>query len=487
MADQRVSSLTFAVRPRVVGKYLGQLNLTVAGLTCVPLLVSLVFHEYSVSQRYLAVILILLTTGLPLARLREPARLLGSEAVCTVTLAFIIVPVLMAYPLMAVGLSFEHAVFEAISGVTTTGLSMLGAVQDRPRSLLFARAWMQWYGGLGIAVLSVALLMGQSVAGKRLVEPLPGEHLATTMHQHAKRILVVYVTLTLIGLGMLWVLTGDWFVGLTIGLTAVSTGGFSSLDRSLGEIESMPALLAISLLSLCGAISLHLFSEASRHGLRKIMNDVELPSLVLLCLFTSALLSMRLVSYGGIPVADAVRHGIVLGVSAQTTTGFSTMEPGHFDAASKAILMAAMAIGGSIGSTAGGIKVIRLLVFLRLVQLGIQRACAPSHAVIEPWLGGRRLTEDEIIRALILAGVFIGLVFLSWLPFLIYGYDPLDALFEVISASATVGLSSGITGETLPPFLQAVLCADMVAGRLEVVALLVVLSPLTWFGRRAEL
>jgi trk system potassium uptake protein TrkH len=176
----------------------------------------------------------------------------------------------------------------------------------------------------------------------------------------------------------------------------------------------------------------------------------------------------------------------MMGVSAQTTTGFSTMSITGMDAASKVVMIVSMLLGGSVGSSAGGFKLLRLLILLRLLQLMIRRTGMPPHAVAEPYLAGRKLESDDVLRALQLIILFIGLVVASWLPFVVMGYDPLDALFEVVSASGTVGLSSGITRPGLEPLLKGVLCFDMLAGRLEIIALLVVLYPRNWFGRRKE-
>ena len=113
----------------------------------------------------------------------------------------------------------------------------------------------------------------------------------------------------------------------------------------------------------------------------------------------------------------------------------------------------------------------------------LQRACAPPHAVIEAWLGNRRLEYEDLSRALLVTVLFTAVIFFSWIIFLGGGYDPLDSLFEVTSATGTVGLSTGITGTELPGWLKGVLCFDMLAGRLEIIALLVVLYPPTWRER----
>jgi trk system potassium uptake protein TrkH len=139
-----------------------------------------------------------------------------------------------------------------------------------------------------------------------------------------------------------------------------------------------------------------------------------------------------------------------------------------------------------VGSTAGGIKIVRLLILIRLLQIMIRRVALPRHAVIEPRLNGHRLGDDEIQRALLVILLYAVVMVLSWIPFVAYGYDPLDALFEVVSATGTVGLSVGITSAALEPVLKGVLCVDMLLGRVEVFALLVLCHPMTWFGTRED-
>jgi len=143
-------------------------------------------------------------------------------------------------------------------------------------------------------------------------------------------------------------------------------------------------------------------------------------------------------------------------------------------------LILSMLVGGSIGSTAGGVKLMRLLIALRLLQFFIQRTALPAHAVLERELSGDKLESDEIERALMLILIFVGTVLCSWLPFLLAGYDPLDALFEVVSACSTTGLSTGITSAGLESGLKAVLIVDMLLGRVEFLAFLVFLYPRTW-------
>jgi trk system potassium uptake protein len=486
MAKEGVTTLSYPVRGPVLLKYLGQLGLMLAMLTLVPFGVSLFFDDYTVAGRYLIIILVLLFLGIPLSRVPVPPTLQTNEAMMITAMAFLVSPLMMTYPLMGAGLSFEDALFEAISGVTTTGLSVLHSVEDRDPSLVFARAWMQWYGGLGIAILSVALLMGQGIASKRLVEPVPGDNLVTTTRTHARRVLGAYVLLTVSGIVVLLTLQVELFHAITLTLAAISTGGFSSFNDSLVGLESMPTASIVLFISFCGAISLPLYARTYRDGFQRLTSDVELPTLLLLCVLATGLIGLSLGWHTNLTWPEAMTHGAALAVSAQSTTGFTTLPLSDVDPTSKALLMVSMVIGGSVGSTSGGIKILRFLMVLAFFRLILQRACAPPHAVVEPRLGTRRLEYEDLSRTLLLTVLFGGLIFISWTLFLVGGFDPLDALFEVVSAAGTVGLSTGITTTELPGWLKAVLCFDMLAGRLEIIALLVVLYPHTWRGRSAR-
>jgi len=483
--QERINVLIFPVRKRVVLKYGGQLMLMLGVLTLPPMGVALVEADWVPALRFSMLCGGLFVIGALLSRLPAPTHIQGNEALTVTALAFLITPLLMSWPMMAPGILFLDAFFEAVSGVTTTGLTTLNSVEGLPISFLFARAWMQWYGGLGIVVLSVALLMGHNAAARRLTDPAESHQtLVATARTHARRSFVVYFCLTLFGLLLLWVLTGNGFDALLHVLSAVSTGGFSAYDESLAGLGSRPAT-AIMLVSLTGAVSFHLYWSVAHSGwaggIRILLTDVELRALLIFGILGGTLLTWLAWSN---QVDVPWYHGFTLGFSAQTTTGFSTMPVTTMDAASKVVMIISMLIGGSVGSSAGGFKLLRLLILLRLLQLMIRRAGMPSHAVAEPYLAGHRLETDDLIRALQLILLFIGVVVLSWLPFVIMGYSPLDALFEVASACGTVGLSTGITRPELEPILKCVLCFDMLAGRVEIVALLVLLYPRNWINRR---
>jgi len=143
-----------------------------------------------------------------------------------------------------------------------------------------------------------------------------------------------------------------------------------------------------------------------------------------------------------------------------------------------------MLIGGDVGSTAGGLKLLRLVILAKLLVGVVVRVSLPGASEAPIRVRGERVGPDELEGAAVLGLAYVVTLVASWFPFLVAGYDPLDSLFDVASALATAGLSVGVTGPGLEPILKGVLCLDMLMGRVEIVAFFILVFPGTWFGRR---
>ncbi len=463
----------------------GQLALVLAALTAAPLFVALGTGETAIAARYAIVAGVLAIGGQWLAKRPAPVSMQVNEALVVTALAFTLTPLLMAWPLMVHGVGFGDALFECISGITTTGLSTLASVEGKPTSFMFMRAWLQWIGGLGIVVLSVALLFGDDTATRRLVgSPISPDTLDTSTRLHARRSFVIYALLTLAAIAALWVAGWRFFDAVVLALSAVSTGGFAPHDAGLAVMPHWPARFAVVVVATLGAVSLPLYHAAWRGRWRSLAEDTELRMLLLVSLIVWLLLAVLATHARGAWSLDAVEHAALLALSAQSTSGFADTPPAALDSASQLVLIASMAIGGSVGSTAGGIKLLRLALLLRVAQAILRRTAMPSRAVTVLRVHQRPVSAEDMGAALFLVLLFVATVLLSWLPFLYFGHAPLPALFEVVSAVATAGLSAGVCGPGLQPVLKGVLAADMLLGRVEFVALLVAFYPPTWIGRR---
>lgn len=485
MAKQ-ATELRYAVRFRVIFKYFGQLCLVLAVLTTVPLVMSLIFGERDITLRYAVVVCGLAGLGLGTARLRAPPGMQANEGMVLVALMFLFTPLAMCYPMMGSGLGFLDALFEAISGVTTTGLSTKATLVGAPATFLFSRAWMQWYGGLGIVVLSLALVMEPGLVAKGLAgTETETDDLVGGTRGRSQRVLKVYGALTALGIIGSLLLGVGLFDAVLYTFAAVSTGGFAPHDSSLAAFGRL-AQGWITLLCLAGAIPLMFYHRMVQEKRRNAVDFLQLQAVVIASVFVSLAVGASMRMGAGMAWPQVLHHAPLLALSAQTTAGFSPMPCAELGAGSKLVLIFSMLAGGGLGSTAGGFKLLRLLIAASVFRLILLRTCLPKHAVIEPRLAGRRLQDEEIRAALLLILLFVAVVALSWLPFVAMGYGPIDSLFEVVSATGTVGLSVGLASTTLPTLLKGILCVDMLMGRLEIIAWLVMLYPGTWFGRRME-
>jgi trk system potassium uptake protein TrkH len=302
---------------------------------------------------------------------------------------------------------------------------------------------------------------------------------------HAQRALKVYSVLTALGIIGCLALGVGFFDAVLYTFAAVSTGGFAPLDGSLAMF-GWPAQVWITLLCLAGAIPLAFYYRMLKEKRRVAVDFLQLQAVVIASLVVSLAVGATMRLSADMAWPQVLHHAPLLALSAQSTAGFSSIPCAQLDAGSKLVLIFSMLVGGGAGSTAGGFKLLRLLIAVSVFRLILLRACLPKHAVIDPRLGGRRLQDEEIRAALLLIVLFVVVVALSWLPFVAMGYSPLDSLFEVVSATGTAGLSVGLTRATLPALLKGILCVDMLMGRLEIIAWFVMLYPGTWFGRRME-
>ena len=456
----------------VVLRPLGQLAVVLTALISVPTLVALLEGDRLLGLRLLLCALLPATVLAAFALIPASGRpLRPNEALVVTVLTFVITALLMILPLARAGLSPTDAWFEAVSGVTTTGLTMIADPAGCSDAFLFARAWLQWIGGLGIVVLSLALVRDRAGDLRRFADAVGDEDLELGVRSHARHVVAVYLLLTAAGLALVSAVGMPWPAAPIHTLAALSTGGFGMAADSLAGLAQSPQL-ALLAVALCGALPLPLYYRVWTHGPLALLRDPELQALIAAIAAVSALLWLL----GGLVPVDAV----VQAAMAQTTTGFSSVDVGALPDQAKLVLILSMLVGGGVGSTAGGIKLLRLLILIRAIQLAVLRAQLPRHAVVQARVGEEGLDAPQIEQALLLILLFILLVTGAWLAFVAAGHPPLDALFDVVSAAATVGLSTGITGPELEPWLKTLLTLVMLAGRVEIVALLVLLYPRTW-------
>jgi len=445
--------------------------------------VSLAGQRYAVALSYLAIALICGLCYVISRRIDRVQQLQRNETLAVAALVFISSSLLFTLPMLQYNMSFIDAWFETVSGVTTTGLSTLPSVEDKPAAFLFARGWMQWVGGLGVIVLALAIHTQPGIETKMFGADAADvdSHIGGT-RAHAKRILVVYAMLTIIGIGALLGAGSSMLDAIVHAMTAVSTGGFANRDDSFASY-GIGEQWIVSVLSVLGAISLHLYYRPTIKSLRASFKDPQFRCLLLfVALLPLAVFALVWLNGGTATIGQAYFNT----VSAITTAGFASSSILPFGGAAMLLICACMFIGGGIGSTAGGIKLYRLLVLFKAMQMFLRRAASGVHSQLHLRLDGKRvdyLTIENVLA--IICGYLVFLVG-SWLIFLGYGMPPMESLYEVTSALGTAGVSSGLTSMELPTPLKLVLICNMLLGRVETVAIIVLLVPSTWFGKRRK-
>lgn len=487
MASKGAALLARPVRPAVVLACLGQFAPSVALAPGVPIAVALATAEWELAFRCaVPTALLLLLWGMTRRWMDLSRRdIRRNEALVAAAGVFLLGSAALAYPLWDPGIGPVDAAFEAVSAITSTGLTVFGDVDERPLALLFLRAWGQWVGGLAILVFALSLTVRPGLLAKRLggTEGLGEDFLGGT-RARARRVLVVYGLLTVAAILCLWPLTGSWREALLHGLTAVSTAGFSSHPNSVAAWESDAARAVLMVFSMAGAVSLLFWDRLRADGWRHLLAAREAQALVVLTAAGALMVGVteiawRAEAFGALDWG-LLGHAAFLSASAQSTTGFSTLDPAGLAPASQLVLIVQMMIGADMGSTGGGLKVARMLVLAAIVRRAVLRTALPPHAVAPVRSGGSRVHDQTAEQALILALLYGTTVMVAWGLLLAFGIDPLPALFEVVSATSTVGLSAGVTSDIAAEEVKAVLMVCMLLGRLEFMALLVLVAPHTW-------
>lgn len=434
----------------------------------------------------LAVALLLPTAALALfglwSRSHPPdADLRRIEAVVTLALVFVVSGTLAVPAFWVLGLHPIDALFEGISGITTTGLSVAREAAGWPISGHFLRAWMQWCGGVVVAVAGVALLSGAEHSARILGRTNVGKtDYHTSTRSSARQILIGYVTLTGIAVIGSLVLIPGWWEGPMVALAAVATGGFTPRATSLAEY-SLAAQVFVLSMSVTGSVSLLFYAATLKHGLKQALGGSTVTLTLAILVLGTILFTL---AHGLFEDWDADR--LVIGalnhVSAQTTAGFSV---GPVLPVGPAILlmMAAMVVGGDVGSTTGAIKTGRVLTLAAMVRVVLLRQRLPERAVSHVRVGREKVDSNRLVFAGAILSVHLLCALILTFALMGEGHDPLMAGFDALSALSGVGLSTGVIGPDLSSPLKAVVIIAMLAGRLEFFVLVALFLPSTWARR----
>lgn len=478
--------LVSPVNPLAVLKYMGNLFLVFSVVLLVPMLAALVLGETDAAAIYGSSAIISAGTGAILQKILPNFELELKEALILAAITFPLCSLIGAIPLaFSSGMPLLDAYFECVSSLTTTGLSL--APPSPTRLFFFTRSWLQWIGGIGIIVLVLGILIRPGTTAFRLYRVNLGEsRVQPSVIATARTLGTVYIILTLLSFALLFLSGMSLYDAVCHALSAISTGGFSTQTESIGAYEGFLIPFFITISCIMGAISFSLYPEVLKDP-RTLLRDPQVRYMLGLSALGTAVFALTLSGEtGGPDVIRAILDAVFQTVSALTGTGFSTIDIAPLSDASKGFLSAIMCIGGSIGSTTGGIKLFRLIVIVQLIRLVFYRFFLPREAITPLKVKAQVVDPEEVYRIMTYILLYSAVLVFSAFIFMLYGIDSADAIFETSSALATAGLSAGVTYPGMPSLLKLVLCADMLLGRVEIVPLFILLLPGTWFERKRK-
>lgn len=486
---------------RVIAFYLGRVFLVVAAAGVLPLIWSAAAREWNPFSSFLLMVGVFALLGVIAVALGPEESQLGwSHGMVVVALTWLIVPIIGAIPLLLSGHFVRplDALFDAVSGLTTTGLSLLSDADHLASSLNFWRHFLQFLGGQGIIIAALTIFAGTGGITLYFGEARD-ERILPSVTSTARFIWAVSAVHLVFGVTALaltaWLVLGfdvhrALFHGLMTFFAGFDTGGFSPQSTSIGYYHSATYELFTALLMVAGAMSFGLHYALWRGPRRAVFANLETRTILSTFGFTMVLTLLGLAATGLFTtVVGLTRQGFFQILSAHTGTGFSTVpsaELAQWGGLAFGGIAIAMALGGMGSSTAGGVKSLRIGLTIKSVVNQIRQVLLPEHAVVGTayYQSGRKhLTPGLIQSVMIISLLYVALYLLGAGIGLAYGIPLQQSLFESVSASANVGLSVGVTDPSMPVLLELIYMLQMWAGRLEFVAVFSLLGFLYAWAR----
>ena len=474
---------------RLLSHTMGYILWVEAGFLLLPALTACIYAE-TCWQQFLLTALLCAAAGTVLHLIPvKKAQMHSRDGFVAVALSWVLLSLFGALPYVFTGVldSYIDALFETVSGLTTTGSSTFTAVSHLPRSVLLWRSLTQWMGGMGVLVLFLALTpkLGEgAVFLMRAESPGPIKtKLVPKVGGTAKILYLIYVVLTLCEVLALRLAGESWFSAVCHSFTTMATGGFSIYDTSLAG-ASKAVMWIITVFSFLAGVNFSLMFLSVRGRVKEALRSEELWIYVGVVTATTLLLCVNLWAQAGVGFHDSITDAAFQTVTIITTTGFATVDFALWPTFCRMALVMLMFTGGCAGSTSGGIKISRIAILCKSLKRELKRLAHPNHVSVIKMDG--QAVEERVVSA---AGAFIaayllvllaGALVVSWDN---YGFQ--ESFAASLTCISNVGPGLGILGpmenfSILSPLSKLVLSLEMLMGRLELMPLLALLLRSTW-------
>ena len=478
----------FAITARVLGVLLMIFSLTM--LT--PIAVASIYQE-NTAQTFLIAFAITLLVGLTfwLPSRNRTGELRTRDGFIVTVFFWLVLSTFGALPLMlseAPNLSFMDALFESISGLTTTGATVISGLDHLPKSILYYRQQLQWLGGIGIVVIAVAILPMLGVGGMQIYRaetpgPMKDSKLTPRITETANVLFKIYLSLTVVCALAYWAAGMTGFDAISHSFSTVAIGGFSTHDDSIGFFNSDTIMAICTFFMIVSGLNFALHYHVwHNRKLSYYWADPEARMYIYLLLVGMLITCSYLYYSGTYNQEESVSQGVFQLVSIMTTTGFATAEFSNWPTFLPFFLLFLSFFGACAGSTGGGIKIGRMLI---LAQQGIREIYRLVHpnALLPIKIRNRRIPDRVVDAIWAFVGVYLAIFYLMVLLLLASGLDYVTAWSATAASLNNLGPGLGAVATNyadLGSFAKWVLCWGMLLGRLEIFTLLVLFTPTFW-------
>jgi len=474
----------------IVTKMLGNLLILEAAGMVLPFLVSVYYNQHD-SKAFIICILLTGIVGFILSRIPDKKKIIRiKEAIAIVSLGWIAISVFGCLPFIFSGSinSFVDALFETVSGFTTTGATLVDNVEALPKGILFWRSFTHWIGGMGILVFTVAILPALGVGSFQIFKAeSPGpvaERIVPRIKDTAKILYIIYLVITIIEIVLLRLGGMSLFESAVHTFGSVGTGGYSTRNASIGAYDSTYIHMVIAVFMMLSGVNFSLYYALFKGKWKDVAKDQELRFYLGVVGASTILIALNLNTSLYNNMWESLKYAYFQVSSIITTTGYATTNFDQWPTFSKGILFVLMFIGGCAGSTAGGIKNIRILVMLKMVKRQIQKVFHP-RAVIPVKVGQRTLSADVLNG---ISSFFILYIVVFVLGTLLVSLDGVGLVSASSAVAATLnnigpGFEAVGPAQTFSSFSDAATLLFsflMLLGRLELFTILALFSPNFW-------
>ncbi|AEH61449.1 cation transporter [Methanosalsum zhilinae DSM 4017] len=478
--------MDFRVVLNVMGRLLGYMGF----FMIIPLVLAI--HYQEPLEPFLVAIVLTSGTGLFLfLKFRSAEEWHIRESFAIVALTWLSAAVFGTIPYILSGISPVDALFESMSGITATGASILTEIEQYPKSLLFWRNMTQWLGGMGIILLFIAILPKLGVGGRELFKaelPGPGEDkIKPRIRDTARVFWMIYIVFSVVLVGLLMLAGLSPYDSVTHMFTTIACAGFSPYSESIGAFQNPLAEWIIIVFMFIGGVHFALYYRTVFVNSKSLVRDEEFRFYAFILLAATVLLTVLLWRDFGGSLTDSLRYAAFQSISITTTTGYASMDFNQWSDSARMVLLVLMFFGGSAGSTAGGIKMVRILLLSKYARRELFKTIHPR--AVKPLRFNEATVTENVIQSIMAFIVIYFLIFvIGSILMALMGLDILSAISASVATLGNVGPGLGMVGPmegygSVPSAGKLILTLNMWIGRLEIFTVLVLLTPEFWKNR----